>query len=324
MRAAQGSQSHNLSAFLNRMLYVPLHFVMVSAKSCALKNSFPPYLCNHSEAFLQHLSFFFRGNQMSTIVSGCLFGLREFCRVPLGLWRMHKQIKNASSSSRYRGLIADSLMQPYYDQALRRQKISAAIGGRRGSPSQITESPHRSSLEHSSLAYPYVNILNLFGLIWLLNVLVVFVNAILRFYPQLPLFHCLVLKIALSCNHYLLVVMVNCLISVDNDTHLQVLDCWSSDLTKSAINNDTKVSVVCFAFSYCLISKVAPNFWSKPPPHLCEIPWLVVYSFWFMLKVKETRTRQTSGPQKCAWLTEVLIVVSIIVVLLAAFWSCKQ
>ncbi|KAL5109705.1 NADPH-dependent diflavin oxidoreductase 1 [Taenia crassiceps] len=64
---------------------------------------------------------------------------------------------------------------PYHDQALRRQKISAAMGGRRGSSSQIAESSHRSSLEHSSMAYPYVNILNLFGQIWLLNVLVVLV-----------------------------------------------------------------------------------------------------------------------------------------------------
>ncbi|VDM18317.1 unnamed protein product, partial [Hydatigera taeniaeformis] len=115
-----------------------------------------------------------RGNQMSATVSGCLFGLREFCRVPLGLWRLHKQIKNASSSSRNRGLVSNSLMQPYHDQALRREKISAAMGGKRGSPSEITASSHRSTLEHSSLAYPYVDILNLFGLIWLLNVLVVF------------------------------------------------------------------------------------------------------------------------------------------------------
>lgn len=109
----------------------------------------------------------------SLVKAGVLFGLREFFHAPRGFCRIRKRLlKSTSRSSKGHGSPSDSPTQAYYDQALHRQKVSAAMGERRPS-SRPTDTPSRSSW--GSPFSSSVDILKSLCRIWLINLLVVLV-----------------------------------------------------------------------------------------------------------------------------------------------------
>uniref|UniRef100_A0A5K3FR67 DUF4220 domain-containing protein n=1 Tax=Mesocestoides corti TaxID=53468 RepID=A0A5K3FR67_MESCO len=91
---------------------------------------------------------------MSTVIIGALYGLRESFYAPKGLWLLHFKTSGLSSSSHFvcrRSSATDPLLQPLHGQALRRLRLSAAMGEKRfstgGAKSQSTESLNRLSSE---------------------------------------------------------------------------------------------------------------------------------------------------------------------------------
>ncbi|VDD77287.1 unnamed protein product [Mesocestoides corti] len=123
---------------------------------------------------------------MSTVIIGALYGLRESFYAPKGLWLLHFKTSGLSSSSHFvcrRSSATDPLLQPLHGQALRRLRLSAAMGEKRfstgGAKSQSTESLNRLSSERP--LYSADNILGLLGRIWVINVLLLFASGYVTF-----------------------------------------------------------------------------------------------------------------------------------------------
>ncbi|KAM7537884.1 hypothetical protein Aperf_G00000071355 [Anoplocephala perfoliata] len=112
---------------------------------------------------------------LSTVKTGVSFGLREAFQAPTSLFRIRKRLlKSASRGSKGHSTDSDSSTQAYYDQALHRQRVSAAMGEKRPS-SRPTDTPSRSSFGSSFSSS--ADILRPLCRIWLINFLVVLAMA---------------------------------------------------------------------------------------------------------------------------------------------------
>lgn len=105
---------------------------------------------------------------MSAFKAGVLFGLRECLYAPLGLLRIRRKLLKKSSSKTCHGSVTESPTQGYYDQALLRRKVSAAMGEKLPA---VTHSnpPNNSSCSSKDVLYSL-------SWIWFINLLVILVS----------------------------------------------------------------------------------------------------------------------------------------------------
>lgn len=121
-----------------------------------------------------HSSWFFRIVSMVSAIAGCFFGLREFCCIPMSLWRLHKQIEKATTLTHQCSVNYSSTLLGC-DNVLFEQK------GNRSSASQETDASIRSTMESmkpTSSPHSSNNIFILLARIWLINVLLVLASCV--------------------------------------------------------------------------------------------------------------------------------------------------
>ncbi|KAM3181016.1 hypothetical protein ACTXT7_015178 [Hymenolepis weldensis] len=110
----------------------------------------------------------FAVNEMSAFKAGVLFGLRECLYAPLGLLRIRRKLLKKSSLKTHQGSFMDSPTQGYYDQALLRRKVSAAMGEKLPAITHPNP-PNNSSCSSKDVLYSL-------SWIWFINLLVILVH----------------------------------------------------------------------------------------------------------------------------------------------------